>query len=133
MTTTLPDLDRPEPDGVDVKARPVSRRATGADAVFEHSARIVGASVLVVTGGVGIFLGYQAVPTFQRYGWSFFTTQEWSPDTDTIGIAAVLVGTFQVALVAMVIAFPLALAHRPLHQRVRTRAASRPRWSRWST
>lgn len=110
MTTTLPDLDRPPADEVDVKARPISRRATGADAIFANSARAVGASVLVITGGVGLFLGYQAIPTFQRYGLAFFTQQQWSPDTDTIGIAAVLVGTFQVAAVAMLIAFPLALA-----------------------
>jgi phosphate transport system permease protein len=110
VTTTLPDLDRQPPEQVDAKARPISRRSTGADAVFANGARVVGASVLVITGGVGVFLGYQAIPTFKRYGWSFFTTQEWSPDTDTIGIAAVLVGTFQVALVAMIIAFPLALA-----------------------
>lgn len=107
MTTTIPDLDRVE---VDVTARPLSRRSTGGDAVFVWSARAVGASVLVVTGGVGLFLGAQAVPTIRRYGLDFFTTQEWSPDTDVIGIAAVLVGTFQVAFVAMVIAFPLALA-----------------------
>ncbi|WP_148614335.1 phosphate ABC transporter permease subunit PstC [Nocardioides rubriscoriae] len=110
MTTTLSDLDRPQPDGADITARAISRRNTGADAVFAHATRAIGTSVLVVTGGVGLFLGYQAIPTFKRYGLSFFTEQQWSPDTDTIGIAAVLVGTFQVALVAMVIAFPLALA-----------------------
>ncbi len=98
------------PDGAEATARAISRRSTGADAVFAHASRAVGASVLVITGGVGLFLGVQAVPTFQRYGWGFLTEQQWSPDTDTIGIAAVLVGTFQVALVAMVIAFPLALA-----------------------
>ncbi|WP_139984429.1 phosphate ABC transporter permease subunit PstC [Nocardioides litoris] len=107
MTTTLPDLERSA--GVEVKARALSRRTTGADAVFAHSARLVGASVLVITGGVGLFLGLQALPTFQRYGLDFLTEQQWSPDTDVIGIAAVLVGTLQVAFVAMVIAFPLAL------------------------
>ncbi|MEO9324800.1 phosphate ABC transporter permease subunit PstC [Nocardioides sp. C4-1] len=108
MSTILPDLDRA--GEVDVTARPISRRSTGADAVFAHGARAVGASVLVITGGVGLFLGLQAVPTFQRYGLAFLTEQQWSPDTDVIGIAAVLVGTLQVAFVAMVIAFPLALA-----------------------
>lgn len=109
MTTTLPDLDRPQPDGVDVKARAISRRSTGADAVFSHGSRAVGASVLVIIGGVAIFLGAQAYPTIQRYGLDFFTTEEWSPDTDVIGIAGVLVGTVQIALTAMLIAFPLAL------------------------
>ncbi|WP_232680557.1 phosphate ABC transporter permease subunit PstC [Nocardioides sp. R-C-SC26] len=107
MSTTLPAYD---PAGADLVApRALSRRARGADAVFVHSARLVGASVLVITGGVAIFLGWQAFPTLQRYGWSFFTESQWQPEADVIGIAAVVVGTFAVATVAMTIAFPLAL------------------------
>lgn len=110
MTTTLPDLDRPQPpDEAAIKPRHISRRSTGADAVFAHSARAIGASVLVITGGVGLFLGYQGYPTLKRYGIDFFTERQFNPETDTIGIAAVLVGTFVIAAVAMSIAFPLAL------------------------
>lgn len=110
MTTTLPDLDRPDrPSEIDVKPRAISRKATGGDAIFANAARTIGASVLVITGGVGIFLGYQGYPTLKRYGVSFFTESQFNPETDTIGIAAVLVGTFVIAVVAMTIAFPLAL------------------------
>ncbi|MBZ5734390.1 phosphate ABC transporter permease subunit PstC [Nocardioides sp. TRM66260-LWL] len=105
--TSLPVLDLPGADTV--APRHISRKPAGVDAVFEHGIRAVGATMLVITGGVGLFLGYQAVPTFQRYGWGFFTTQTWQPDTDQIGIAAVLTGTISVALVAMFFAFPLAL------------------------
>lgn len=52
--TTVPTTT---PDQV-VVPRTLSRRATGADAVFEHGARVVGASVLVITGGVGLFLAW---------------------------------------------------------------------------
>jgi len=104
--TTLPLSDSPS---TDVDPRPISRRATGADAVFVHSIRAVGATVLVITGGVGIFLGWQSFPTLRHYGWSFFTEAAWQPEADILGIAAVLTGTVCVALVAMVIAFPLAL------------------------
>ncbi|ABL80438.1 phosphate ABC transporter membrane protein 1, PhoT family [Nocardioides sp. JS614] len=93
----------------EVGPRKISRKATGADAVFVHSARAVGATVLVITGGVGLFLGWQAYPTLNRYGWDFFTQASWQPEADVLGIAAVLTGTLEVALVAMVIAFPLAL------------------------
>lgn len=93
----------------EVVPRKISRKATGVDAVFVHSARAVGATVLVITGGVGLFLGWQAYPTLQRYGWGFFTEATWQPEADVLGIAAVLTGTLEVALVAMVIAFPLAL------------------------
>jgi phosphate transport system permease protein len=107
--TTLPLQDVRNESADDVRARKISRRATGADAVFEHGARAVGASVLVITGGVGLFLAWQAYPTLQRYGWGFFTETQWQPESDVLGIAAVLVGTFEVALVAMFFAFPLAL------------------------
>lgn len=101
----------PAPDGLDVDVRPrkISRRATGGDAVFAHGARAVGASVLVVTGGVGLFLGLQAKPTLERYGLDFFTETDWQPEADVLGIAAVLVGTIAVGLVAMTFAFPLSV------------------------
>jgi phosphate transport system permease protein len=104
--TTLP---LPDHVSAEVQPRKISRKATGADAVFVHSARAVGATVLVITGGVGLFLGWQAYPTLRHYGWGFFTESQWNPEADVVGIAAVLAGTVSVALVAMTIAFPLAL------------------------
>ena len=107
--TTLPvggDLEPLE----DVRPRRLARRATGADRVFEVGSRAVGTTVLLITGGIGVFLAWQATPTLRRYGWSFFTETAWQPEADPLGIGAVLVGTVSVALVAMVIAFPLSLA-----------------------
>ena len=103
MTTLSP------PDAsVEVRPREISRRATGGDAVFALGARAVGASVLLITGGVGVFLAWQAYPTLARYGWRFFSETQWQPEADVVGIGAVLIGTLQVAAVAMTIAFPLA-------------------------
>jgi phosphate transport system permease protein len=79
------------------------------DRVFRGTARSIGISVLVLTGSIGLFLGYQAIPTLRRYGFSFFTESQWQPELDKIGISAVLLGTFEVALVAMLVSFPLAL------------------------
>lgn len=104
--TSLPLVD---PSAPEARPRRISRKATGADAVFVNVSRAIGASVLVITGGVGLFLGWQAFPTLQRYGWRFFTESDWLPEADVLGIAAVLAGTLQIAVVAMVIAFPLAL------------------------
>lgn len=107
MTThTFQDSVLPPPE---VRPRRLSRQATGADRIFEVSSRGLGATVLVITGGIGIFLAWQAVPTLQRYGWGFFTETAWQPEADLLGIRAVLVGTVSIAGVAMVIAFPLAL------------------------
>jgi phosphate transport system permease protein len=79
------------------------------DRVFRGGAATIGMLVLAITGSIGLFLGLQGVPTLRRYGFHFFTEIQWQPARDKIGIAAVLVGTFEVAAVAMSFAFPLAL------------------------
>lgn len=83
---------------------------SGADRAFVVSMRAVGTTVLLITGGIGIFLAIAAVPTFKHYGISFLTETEWNPEANQVGIGAVLAGTFAVALVALAVAFPLALA-----------------------
>ena len=87
MTTALLDsgAGAQPPDA----PRLISRKARGGDAIYVNTFRAIGASVLVITGGIGVFLAYQGWPTLQHYGFSFFTTQAWNPDTDTLGIAAV--------------------------------------------
>jgi phosphate transport system permease protein len=107
--TSLPLLDRSP--GPPPTARKVSRKPTGGDAVFEHTFRSVGASVLVITGGIGIFLAIQSVPTLRHYGLGFFSVHEgWNFGTDQVSVASLLVGTVEVAVIAISIAFPLALA-----------------------
>jgi len=108
--TTLPATTLPEarPD-LDVPPRRISRKPSGVDAIFENATRAIGASMLVIVGGVGLFLAWQAIPTLDHYGVSFFTETDWAPETDTVGILSVLVGTVTVAGVAMMIAFPLSV------------------------
>lgn len=79
------------------------------DRVFRGAARGFGVAVLAIMGGIGVFLAIEATPAFRQFGWSFFTTVEWNPQTGVLGIAAVLVGTLTVAAIAMIISFPLAL------------------------
>ena len=80
------------------------------DRVFHHTARSIGVFVLVLTGSIGLFLGYQAIPTLHRYGLKFFTQSQWLPERNIIGISAVLAGTAEVALIALAVGFPLAFA-----------------------
>ncbi len=80
-----------------------------ADHWFRGSVRAIGVFVLVMTGAIGLFLGYQAIPTLGHYGIGFFTEANWLPSQDRIGIAAVLVGTIEVAIISLVIGFPIAL------------------------
>jgi phosphate transport system permease protein len=79
------------------------------DRIFHGAAGTIGLLVLIMTGAIGVFLGYQSIPTLHHYGLHFFTQTAWQPELNKIGIAAVLVGTAEVALVAMVVSFPLAL------------------------
>jgi phosphate transport system permease protein len=105
-TVVMPSVgDSPPPDSPR-ELKP--GRSTG-DKIFRSFMRVAGFTVLAITGGIGLFLGIKAIPVFQNLGWSFFTTSDWNPETGEIGIAAVLVGTLELAAVAITVAFPLAL------------------------
>jgi phosphate transport system permease protein len=80
-----------------------------ADKAFRRTTAGIGMTVLALTGAIGLFLGYQAIPTLRRYGLSFFTENQWLPQQDVVGLSSVLLGTVEVALVALIVGFPLAL------------------------
>jgi phosphate transport system permease protein len=100
--------DEPTPSEIELPRR-IDPGLTVGDRIFMGISRLIGLFVLLLTGSIGLFLGYQAIPTLHRYGFGFFTRSEWSPERDVVGIAAVLVGTLQVAAVALLVGFPLAL------------------------
>ena len=79
------------------------------DRIFHGVSRVIGALVLVLTGAIGLFLALQMVPVVHHYGFKFFTTQDWNPEQNVVGVAAAIVGTIEVALIALAVAFPLAL------------------------
>lgn len=93
----------------DEAPRRIVVRDTLQDQVFTQSVRSVGLLVLVIVSSIGIFLGLQSKPTLEHYGWGFFTEYRWLPSQDVVGIAGVLVGTLEVALVALAIAVPLSV------------------------
>jgi phosphate transport system permease protein len=95
--------------GSDVLPRQLTAQHDPVDRIFHGTARTVGLFVLCMIGAIGVFLGLQAIPTIHHYGFHFFTETAWQPQLNKIGIAAVLVGTVAVALVAMAVSFPLAL------------------------
>ncbi|GAA1355843.1 phosphate ABC transporter permease subunit PstC [Streptomyces beijiangensis] len=79
------------------------------DRVFRGVARSGGGLVLAVMLLVGGFLLYRAWQALSKAGWSFLTTETWEPDAGRFGIAAVIVGTVLIALVAIMVAVPLAV------------------------
>lgn len=96
-----PELDAP---------RAIDPGLPSSDRVFRGATRGVGVFVLILTGAIGLFLGYQMIPTLHRFGLSFFTQSQWIPKTTFVGLAAVIPGTVEVALIAVGIGFVLALA-----------------------
>jgi phosphate transport system permease protein len=80
------------------------------DRIFRGIARGSGFAVLLIMSMVGIFLAARAWEALSESGTSFLTTQQWEPDARNFGIAAIIVGTILIALVAIVIAVPLATA-----------------------
>ena len=98
------------PEGEDDdRPRRVAARHSLQDQVFIHGVRGIGLLVLAIVSAIGVFLGLQSVPTLEHYGLSFFTEFRWLPSQDVIGIAAVVVGTIQVAVLAILFAIPLAI------------------------
>src|SRR2546422_2459778 len=84
---------------------------TTGDKVFRFVAAAAAASVLVILGLVAIFLVIEAQPALKVAGFKFFTTFEWNPDGTPahFGIAALIYGTAMIAVIALVVALPIAV------------------------
>jgi phosphate transport system permease protein len=109
--TLLAENERSAAPGppVDDRPRRVTPSKAPTDVIFRGGVRSVAVFVLVTTGAIAVFLGYQLRPTFARYGTRFLTGSTFNPEFNKIGIAGALVGTAEVALVAIFVGFPLAL------------------------
>ncbi|WP_142113035.1 phosphate ABC transporter permease subunit PstC [Rarobacter incanus] len=92
-----------------MRPRRLATRREHADRVFRGAIRSGGALVLLIMLFVGVFLLLRAKDALGIAGIRFFTTQAWEPDSGNFGIAAVIIGTSLIALVAVTFAVPLAL------------------------
>lgn len=79
------------------------------DNVFRVGAHGGGVLVLAIMTLVGLFLAIRGAEAIGSAGTSFLTEQAWEPNSGRFGIAAVLFGTVSIALVAIVVALPLAV------------------------
>lgn len=103
--TTLPSPTVPVP----TEARSLEAEQDKGDKYFRFGTTSSGIVVLAIMAAVGIFLSIQATQALSKAGVGFLTTSEWQPDRAHFGIAAVLTGTILIALIAVVIALPMAL------------------------
>ncbi|MDR2373777.1 MAG: phosphate ABC transporter permease subunit PstC [Bifidobacteriaceae bacterium] len=91
------------------KPRRVKTAAGAADRVFRYGAHGSGVLVLAIMTLVGLFLAIRGAEAINAAGGRFLTEQDWEPNSGRFGIAAVLFGTIAIALIAIVVALPLAL------------------------
>jgi phosphate transport system permease protein len=94
--------------GRSIGSRPRTLGGPG-DKVFKAGAYLAGIAVLGIMVAIGLFLLFHSLDALKAAGASFLTTQAWEPDIHHFGIAAVLMGTILIALVAMAVSIPLAL------------------------
>ncbi|CAB4798837.1 unannotated protein [freshwater metagenome] len=108
VMTSIPgvaDANAPAPQPRELHAHPGP-----GDRYFNRGASLSGLTVLSVMAAVGLFLGIQSWQALSATGFSFLTTAEWQPDRNNFGIAEVMLGTVLIALVAGIVAFPIAMS-----------------------
>jgi len=108
LTEELPRLNDTAPEsGAESRRQIVSVRSLP-DRLFRGLTRTAAVAVLSVMGLIGLFLLLKSTQAWRRVGLSFLTEQTWFPDVGVFGISAVLLGTVLIALVALVVAVPVA-------------------------
>ena len=90
------------------------------DSAFKAVTFTAGVTTVGIMLAVGLFLALRAGNALRVSGFSFLTEQQWSPETHRFGIAAILFGTFTVAIIAMCVAVPLAIGTALLISEVAT-------------
>lgn len=89
--------------------RTITAPATPGDRVFRGVLRLAGLSVFAIMGLIAFFLILRGTDALRAVGWSFLTEQKWQTAAHNFGIGAVLPNGLLIALIALVIAVPVAL------------------------
>jgi phosphate transport system permease protein len=109
LTPEAPSAQPELPEGDTPRAIVV--RSSGSDKIFRGVLRSAGMTVLVINALILVFLILKSLSAFQRAGFGFFTTKSFFPETSNqFGIAALIPGSAEIALVALVIAVPAGVA-----------------------
>lgn len=99
------------PDEADTP-RLVVRTPTTADRTYRRLALGGGVVTLLLLILIGTFLSLRALPALREGGFGFLSILEWNANSDppVFGIAALLYWTVVIAVIALVIAVPIAVA-----------------------
>ncbi|MFN8523384.1 MAG: phosphate ABC transporter permease subunit PstC [Chloroflexota bacterium] len=79
------------------------------DALFEYATTACAALIPITLIGIVGLLVIDAMPSIQRYGFSFFSTAEWDPVFEKFGAAAYVYGTLVTSLIGLLLATPVAV------------------------
>src|SRR5215469_15476846 len=94
----------------DDRPRTIVNSVSGGDRIFRFVMRAAGLAVLLITGLILVFLVLRSLTAFRAVGFHFFTTSTWFINTNQFGIAAILPLGVLIAVIALIIAFPVGLA-----------------------
>ncbi|WP_375384981.1 phosphate ABC transporter permease subunit PstC [uncultured Microbacterium sp.] len=110
MTDSVTEVISASAAGSAPKPRSLKSRPVRVDRIFRTVCYAAGGITVAIMLAVGIFLSGRASEALAKAGPAFLWTQEWSPETGTFGVGAVLFGTVTIALIALSIALPLSLS-----------------------
>ncbi|WP_095226152.1 phosphate ABC transporter permease subunit PstC [Helicobacter sp. 12S02634-8] len=77
--------------------------------LFFHLSKIFACVCLLLLSGIFVVLLIYALPAIKTFGFSFFTSMEWSPNKEIFGGAGAIYGSVVGTILAMVLAIPLSL------------------------
>ena len=90
-------------------ARPAGRRrANLGDAIFSAACHAAGGLVLLLLGGIIVELFLGGLPAFRAFGLPFIWSTEWDPVTEVFGAGVSIYGTVVTAVLAILLAVPVA-------------------------
>jgi phosphate transport system permease protein len=84
------------------------QRSNIGDAVFAGACYVAGGFVLLLLGGIIVELFIGALPAFRAFGVGFLWSTEWDPVTEVFGAGVSVYGTIVTAVLAILLAVPVA-------------------------
>lgn len=104
------DVKQPAPSAVPTPIV-INREHSRADRIYRRSVQACGALVFLLLVAIGTFLAIQGWPAFSHGVWGFFTRSGFQTlgAHPAYGVLASLVGTVEVAVVAMLVGGPVAI------------------------
>jgi len=103
-------ISAPPAEASEDAPRAIVSRGSRGDLVFRGILRAAGLSVFVITGMILVFLIIRGSWALKTEGFSFLTKQNWIFSGNDFGIGGILPDGIIIAVIAMIVAVPVALA-----------------------